>query len=147
MPNKSNGSTPDLDAAVQRFKEAMNNEVREDLKRDRMLSDAVIDFFCLGTQGNRVSIPVRNLSGRVKDIRLYLPKRHRKGKRDPKVLPFSGGNGEPKLFPIETVQLLKLRYQRDRGHVDDEILENIGHLENLERLISDFSSIRERWTR
>lgn len=66
---------------------------------DRGVTDDLIRLYRLGAHDGRITIPVRNATGSVVNLRKYLP--GAPGKDKMKNLP---GRGEARLFPIEQLQ-------------------------------------------
>lgn len=72
-----------------------------------MLSDEVIDRYCLGMDeqggGDRVTIPVADAKGVYRDVRRWLPiEKRRQGTA--KMLHWTQGYGGARLFPIDQLE-------------------------------------------
>lgn len=91
---------------VQQMHNDLTDRQRQTLRRDRCLSDAVIDRYQVGVTTKfgepRLTIPVFTDTGCCLDVRCWLhPKQRREG--DSKIKPLETGTGEAKLFPQDSV--------------------------------------------
>ena len=89
---------------VERLYSHMTGKARVYLHHERMLSDAVIDRYQLGIDEKngerRVTIPVRDVDGVIRDIRRWLAPEARKDGAV-KMLHWQPGYGAPRLFPMD----------------------------------------------
>ena len=110
-PTKPKAEPAPIDAAViEQLHQALTQEARDYLKRERMLSDEIIDRYHLGLHKrgseHRISIPIADAGGRYPDVRLWLsPEGRRKaeseGREASKVQHWKKGHGGSRPFPID----------------------------------------------
>src|SRR5690606_40763538 len=63
------------------------------------LTEGTVRRYQLGIDGDkRITIPIRDASGAVRNLRRYHPT------RTPKMLPYKEGYGEARLFPLEALE-------------------------------------------
>ena len=92
------------DDEVKRFQTQLTADDREYLRTVRMLTDDVIDRYEIGSDKGRVTIPIRDASGRCLDIRCWLrPDRRDVASSSPKIMSFSKGYGAARPYPIENL--------------------------------------------
>jgi DNA primase len=82
-------------------------QARDYLKRERVMSDEAIDGYQLGLEERngekRITIPIRDAQGVVRDIRRWLAPEHRR-EGSPKMLHWGKGYGAPRLYPIDQLE-------------------------------------------
>lgn len=132
-------SSPTLSLRASQMAASLTDEMRHFLKTERCLNDHVIEIFTLGTEGNRITIPVKNIAGDVIDVRKYLPPSERKKKSDRKVIGLADADGSPKIYPFEVSDLLTLKRHYD-GVERIEDVEYLGRLEPLEPIYNQIVS-------
>ena len=89
--------------AVERMHSALAEEDRAYLRTERQLTDEVIDRYQLGTDGERLAIPIPESDGLYRDVRRWLPPEMRKY-GEQKVLHWKRGFGAPRLFPCDQLR-------------------------------------------
>jgi hypothetical protein len=86
---------------------ALSQKARAYLGEKRLLADGVMDRYELGVEKRdgvrRVTIPVRDRDGAVRDIRRWLAPEAREAE-SPKILHWKPGYGAPRLFPADQLQ-------------------------------------------
>lgn len=94
---------PIADAVVDRLHEALSEKARGYLYKERMLTQEVVNHYQLGTENRngekRITIPIRDAHGKVRDMRRWLSPEGRVNDRAKKILHWAKGYGAPRLFP------------------------------------------------
>ena len=98
---------PIADAVVDRLHEALSEKARHYLCKERMLTQEVVDHYQLGmeerNEEKRITIPIRDAQGQVRDIRRWLAP-ERRTPNSPKMLHWKSGYGAPRLFPEDQLE-------------------------------------------
>lgn len=90
------------EGVINGFINTLNNErsdLRERMKNDWGINDDTINRLRIGSDGDRIAIPVKDLEGRIMNVRKY--KFDTSGKD--KVISYAEGYGQSRLWPIEHV--------------------------------------------
>jgi len=95
------------DVVVEKLHEALSEKARDYLRGERMLTDEVINQYQLGIEERsgekRITIPIRDAQGRVRDIRRWLPPADRTDNSQ-KILHWKAGYGATRLYPIDQLE-------------------------------------------
>ncbi len=113
---------PIYDHLARRYHENLPGKIRAYLKLERGLSDAVIEKYQLGWDGQRITIPIANRSGHVAFFKLAKAPEDTSG--GPKMLASFGGHAE--LYGWDRVQESPERIVIAEGEFDRLALESRG---------------------
>ena len=107
-PRRAASLPPIAEEVVARLQTNMTDKARQYLRAERMLSDDVIDHYQLGIEERdeerRVTIPIRDTDGVIRDIRRWLPPEKRKDDSAKKMKHWKTGYGAPRLFPVDQLE-------------------------------------------
>ena len=96
---------------IEHMHQALPDKARDYLKRERMLSDEIINRYKIGYEERdgekRITIPIADEQGIYRDVRRWLPPEYRT-EDSAKILHWRTGYGALRLFPIDQLQVDEL---------------------------------------
>jgi len=99
-----------------------SKQILDYLLNDRGITKQTIDKFMLGWDGNRITIPIKDDEGEIRNVRKYKPKA-KKGER--KVLSYDSGYGSARLFPYRNLSYDKILLVE--GEMDAILANQLGY--------------------
>lgn len=98
-------------AFIQEAHERLDDRARAYLRDNRMLSDDIIERYCLGIDERngegRLTIPIADAQGIYRDVRRWLRPEKRQ-ENSAKILHYAKGYGDARLFPLDQIEHDKL---------------------------------------
>ena len=108
---KPASSDPIATAVIEKLHQQLDDQQRDYLRTERILTDEVIERYRLGFEergsSRRLTIPIADEEGFYRDIRRWLPTEARQA-NDSKMLHWKSGYGAARLFPADQLQTSEL---------------------------------------